>query len=148
MLWNLPDTYLEFLLTRIKEPWDTEILPSAWQEVLVILIPKPEKPPDQITNLRPISVTSCTGKLKKKMVLKRLEWRLYNHNVLHYMMMGSRKHACMEDAMVRIYEYVCQHPSTSQLRTIGAVDICKAFDTVTHRLNLENLLETRPGFKI
>lgn len=106
MLWNLPDTYLEFLLTRIKEPWDTEILPSAWQEVLVILIPKPEKPPDQITTLRPISVTSCAGKLMEKRVHKRLGWHLDNHNVLRYTMIGVRKHVCTLGAMLR-YTRMC-----------------------------------------
>ncbi|KAG0417175.1 hypothetical protein HPB47_005831 [Ixodes persulcatus] len=60
MLRNLPETYLDSLLQHINEAWDAGILPQEWKEALVISIPKPDKTPDNITNLRPISLTSCT----------------------------------------------------------------------------------------
>lgn len=56
-----------------------------------------------------------------------------NHNVLHNTMTGFRKDVCTQDTMLRICEDVYEITSTLQLRTIAAVDIPKAFDTVTHR---------------
>ncbi|KAG0425984.1 hypothetical protein HPB47_026886 [Ixodes persulcatus] len=64
---NLPDNHLDILLFYIKEAWEPGQLPEEWRTAKVILIPKPGKPPIDLNNFRPISLTSCAGKLVEKM---------------------------------------------------------------------------------
>lgn len=47
---------------------DSAEVPRAWKSAKVILIPKQEKKVS-LANLRPISLTSCIGKLMEKVVL-------------------------------------------------------------------------------
>lgn len=97
---NLPENYLDALLDQINQAWKTGIIPPSWKEAIIIPIPKPSKPPDRITNLRPISLTSCLSKLTEKMVLQRLEWHLEEHHVFHHFMTGFRRHVSTQDTML------------------------------------------------
>lgn len=100
---NLPEHFLEPLLDQINQAWETGILPHEWKTALIIPIPKPGKPPNQINNLRPISLTSCVGKLMERMALNRLQWHLETTDSLAYTMTGFQSHVSTQDAMLRIY---------------------------------------------
>ncbi|KAM7281625.1 uncharacterized protein ISCGN_006022 [Ixodes scapularis] len=50
--------------------------------------------------------------------------------------------------MMRIHEDIYKYPSSSQLRTIAGIDLHEAFDNVTHRAILDNLIDTRLGSKM
>lgn len=63
MLRNLSDEQLERLVHYFNEQiWETGHLPQQWKDATVILIPKAGKA-RSLQNLRPISLTSCLGKL-------------------------------------------------------------------------------------
>ncbi|KAM7306284.1 hypothetical protein ISCGN_010015 [Ixodes scapularis] len=144
MLRNIPDNKLDELLRHINEVWATGELPEEWKEEHVIMLPKPGKLPNTPANLRPISKTSCMGKLMEKMALNRLEWHLEATNQLPHTLVGFRKHVSTQDVAKMIKEQVYDNPSTVQQRTIVAVDLKKAFDNVTHEAILRNLRETNP----
>lgn len=55
----------------MNEAWVSGNLPRRWKEAEIRFIPKPGKSP-HIDNLRPISLTSCVGKVMERMVLNRL----------------------------------------------------------------------------
>lgn len=148
MLRNLPDNYQDALLEHINKAWEQGVIPKQWKEAVVIPIPKTGKPSDKVSNFRPISLTSCIGKLMEKMVLERLEWHLEGLQLLPETMIGFRKHVSTQDAMLRIKNQVFDLPSTAQLRTIVGVDMQRAFDSVTHRAILENLKATKPGPRV
>lgn len=59
---NLNDEAITALTTYYNKCWRAGTLPKQWKAARTILIPKPNKPPG-IENLRPISVTSCAGKV-------------------------------------------------------------------------------------
>lgn len=145
MLRNIPDNKLDELLRHINEVWATGELPEEWKEAHVIMLPKPGKLPNTPANLRPISKTSCMGKLMEKMALNRLEWHLEATNQLAHTLVGFRKHVSTQDVAKMIKEQVYDNPSTVQQRTIVAVDLKRAFDNVTHEAILRNLRETNPG---
>ncbi|KAG0445147.1 hypothetical protein HPB47_019188, partial [Ixodes persulcatus] len=88
MLKNLPRNYIDVLLDQINQAWKSDNIPHEWKTAEVIPIPKPGKPPTEITNLRPISIISCVGNLMKKMVLRRLEWHLHYQETFHQTMTG------------------------------------------------------------
>ncbi|EEC12690.1 reverse transcriptase, putative [Ixodes scapularis] len=68
ILQNLPDNHQEHLLRIINQAWETGNIPSSWKEALVILLPKPGRPPTTPGNLRPISLTSLVlGRYMEKL---------------------------------------------------------------------------------
>lgn len=147
MLRNLPDTQLQYLLDTINQVWDTGNIPSAWKMATIIPIPKPNKTPHEIANLRPISLTSCPGKLMERMALSRLLWKQDMTYPVDPRVIGFRKHMSTQDAMLALQDVYTEY-STSQLRAIVGLDIKGAFDHVAHEAVLEGLREIRPGQKL
>lgn len=145
---NLPSSQLEQLLEYINNIWESGILPEEWKTAIIIPIPKPGKPANCITNLRPISLTSCVSKLMERMALNRLNWHLENSSAFPYTMTGFRSHISTQDTMLRISEDVYQNHSLVQTRVIAGVDIHKAFDHVKHSAILKNLLTLRTGARL
>lgn len=70
---NLNDAAIT-ALTRFYECWRTGRLPRKWKTAKTVLHPKLGKPP-HIENLRPISLTSCLGKVLEHVLLNR--WQSY-----------------------------------------------------------------------
>ncbi|XP_077534382.1 uncharacterized protein LOC144146295 [Haemaphysalis longicornis] len=71
---NLNDAAISALTRYYNECWRNGKLPKRWKEARTVLIPKPGKPP-HIDNLRPISLTSCLGKVLEHVLLNR--WQSY-----------------------------------------------------------------------
>ncbi|KAM7300530.1 hypothetical protein ISCGN_016142 [Ixodes scapularis] len=111
-------------------------------------IPKPGKPPTDANNFRPISLTSCAGKLMEKMVLARLELHADSINAFTPAQTGFRPQVSTQDTAMRIYEDVYQFASTVQLRVIATVDVCKAFDIIPHSAILHNLSQLEVGLRM
>ncbi|KAF7389365.1 hypothetical protein HZH66_010502 [Vespula vulgaris] len=53
--------------------------PIYWKIMQVILIPKPGKPPEEVTSYRPISLLPITFKLFEKLLLRRLKPAINDH---------------------------------------------------------------------
>lgn len=147
LLKNLTTDQQIQLLAFYNQIWLTGQIPDKWKHASIQMIPKPGKPPS-ISNLRPISLTSCAGKLMEKMVLARLEWLLEHKNALHYTQTGFRHSVSTQDTLLRIYHDTLSFPSTAQLRTILGLDIHKAFDNVQHAPILTNLHSLNCGEKM
>ena len=69
---NLDERHLPALLETLNKVWRTAELPAVWKVSHVIPIPKPGKPHAALSSYRPISLTSCVGKLLERLVLRRL----------------------------------------------------------------------------
>lgn len=59
------------LAAYYNKAWKTGTLPQEWRHADITLIPKSGKPL-ALRNRRPISLTSCIGKLLEHVVLNRL----------------------------------------------------------------------------
>ncbi|WP_411025577.1 hypothetical protein, partial [Salmonella sp. s55004] len=73
---NLPSCSTNVLLKIFNHIWHSQIFPSAWQEAIIIPIPKPNKDKTNPLNYRPIALTSCLCKVMERMVNGRLMWFL------------------------------------------------------------------------
>lgn len=92
MLANLPDPAYESLLAYINSVWSGDVpLPIEWKTALVTFIPKTGKAVNT-DNLRPISLTSCAGKLMETMVRDRLSEFMENQCTFAESMHGFRPH--------------------------------------------------------
>lgn len=100
MLRNLDHTGKQQLLDNLNHAWMSGTLPPEWKHSVVIPVPKPGKSPTQLSNMRPISLTSTICKLLERMVLTRLNYHLQEHCVhFHPAQTGFRPNLCTHDSL-------------------------------------------------
>lgn len=144
LLANMSCTAARELLEHINEAWENSQLPPEWKEAEVHFIPKPGKAPS-IENMRPISLTSCVGKVMERMVLRRLQGHLENTGQMPATMFGFRKYLCTEHVMIQLQVLVMKKATKNSPRAVLALDLKGAFDNVTHASILNNLNTTKCG---
>ncbi|KAM7308950.1 hypothetical protein ISCGN_012581 [Ixodes scapularis] len=130
MLKNLPDSTKLQLLELVV--WITGMLPEHWKYSLVIPVPKPGKDKGTLSNFRPISLTSCTCKVMERMVLSRIDWHLEKTGASHPVQTGFRSCLGTQESLTLISDDVIHNVHRSKFRTIVAIDVKKAFDSVPH----------------
>ncbi|KAM7287674.1 hypothetical protein ISCGN_031365 [Ixodes scapularis] len=117
-------------------------IPLEWKTALVTFIPKAGKAINT-DNLRPISLTSCAGKLMETMVWNRLSGFLENRNVFAHTMFGFRQHRSAQDVLLQ-HDREILHPVEYPLndKAVLALDLQGAFNNVTHEIILHHLSQT------
>lgn len=90
----------------------------------MILIPKPGKPPDP-ENLRPISLTSCVGKVLEHVLLNRWQKYLERIEAFPHTIIGFRQHLGTQDAMLQLKHQVIDG-QTSGNKAILGLDVYRA----------------------
>ncbi|KAM7303190.1 hypothetical protein ISCGN_013171 [Ixodes scapularis] len=140
MLRNL-DTEAVAAVTRLMNKcWQNGKIPRQWKAAKVVMIPKPGKRP-QLDALRPISLTSCVGKLMEHVILNRLNNYMERKQLFPHTMIGFRPQLSTQDIMLRLKHQIIDGEQSSRLdtRAILGLDITKAFDNVKYDAVLENL---------
>lgn len=121
------------LLDIFNAIWEEGELPPEWKRSTVIPIPKPGKAPNMVANLRPISLTSNLCKVLERMVNARLSWILESTGAFHPMQTGFRSHLSTQDSLLMLYHDLYERRLfKSQPRTLVAIDLRKAFDSIPH----------------
>ena len=127
---NLPFTAIQFILTTFNDLWITHVFPEAWRESIIIPIAKPGKDTTDPENYRPISLTSCLGKLFERMVAKRLSWYLEEHGILSKFQSGFRPKHHTIDHLIRLETDIRKGFKQKQKTTAVFLDISRAYDMV------------------
>lgn len=144
---NLDDNSITALTEYMNECWDKGELPSSWKHAKVIFIPKTGKTLS-LDNLRPISLTSCLGKLMEHVILNRLREFAEDNNLLPPTLIGFRPKLSTQDAMLRIKHDILDQISPAGTKAILGLDLTKAFDNISHVAILEALQQLGVGAKI
>ncbi|KAG0411830.1 hypothetical protein HPB47_011038 [Ixodes persulcatus] len=129
----LPDEHSEELLTWINKLWTTGQVSEEWKTSWFIPIPKPGKPTTTLANMRPISLTSNVCKLTERMALYRIQHILENNGIFDYTQPGFRRLLATQNSLLMIYTDLLEIPSKGDPSIVVAVDVKKAFDSVTHK---------------
>ncbi|KAG0419117.1 hypothetical protein HPB47_004355, partial [Ixodes persulcatus] len=116
MLRNLDDDSIEDLTKYMNKCWKDGKLPTQWKTVKVIMIPKPGKKLQPET-LRPISLTSCVGKLMEHIVLNRLNKYIDEKGLSPHTMIGFRPKLSTQDVMLRPQHQIIDEEECSPLDT-------------------------------
>lgn len=140
---NLEDNSVTFLTQQINEAWKTGRLPGEWKHANTVLIPKPGKPLG-LSNLRPISLTSCIGKLAEHVILNRLSEHVEEKEYFPYTLIGYRPGLSTQDAMLRIKKSLLDR-STRDTKALLGLDVEKAFDNIRHQAILTAISEHNLG---
>ncbi|KAG0432999.1 hypothetical protein HPB47_020326 [Ixodes persulcatus] len=144
LLRNLDHVALENLLEYINDCWLAGSLPPQWKHADVTLIPKPGKPLNP-KNLRPISLTSCVGKLFEHMVHNRLSPHIEEKGYFPDTMYGFRPHLSTQDILLQLKEEVLDSLNNHSKRSILTLDIKGAFDNISHQAILQGVASTNCG---
>ncbi|KAM7312780.1 uncharacterized protein ISCGN_009684 [Ixodes scapularis] len=115
----------------------------------MVFIPKPGKKL-QLEALRPISLTSCLGKVLEHVVLNRLNRYAEANEVFADTMVGFRPKLSTQDVMLRLYHQIMarEYAPKRDTRAILGLDISKAFDNVSHAAILRGLNSIDVGERI
>lgn len=142
---NLNDAGITALTRYYNECWRAGKLPKKWKDARTVLIPKPGKPP-HIENMRPISLTSCVGKVLEHVLLTRWQSYLEDEGLYPDTMLGFRARLSTQDAMLLIKHEVIDQPTRSMdNRAVLGLDLQSAFDRVRHSAILEQVSRLNMG---
>ncbi|KAG0443798.1 hypothetical protein HPB47_014514 [Ixodes persulcatus] len=130
LLRNLDHVALKNLLDYINDCWLTGSLPPQWKHADVTLIPKPGKPLNP-KNLRPISITSCVGKLFEHMVHNWLSPHIEDKGYFPDTMYGFRPHVSTQDILLQLKEEVLDSLNNHSKWSILTLDFTGAFDNIS-----------------
>ncbi|XP_077548775.1 uncharacterized protein LOC144162169 [Haemaphysalis longicornis] len=129
---NLNDATVAALTEYFNKCWRAGKLPHRWKEAKTILIPKPGKPPG-VENLRPISLTSCVGKLLEHVLMNRWQHYLEEAELYPDSLIGFRSKLGTQDAMLQLKREIVDYDiNTNDNRAILGLDLQSAFDKVRH----------------
>lgn len=144
MIRNMNDEAITALTNFINDHWVKGTIPQQWKHAVIIMIPKPGKK-FTLDNLRPISLTSCLGKVFERLVNTRLQRHLEENNLMPDTMFGFRPHLSTQDILLLLKEEVLTNVPKAGEHIVMAVDIKGAFDNVSHKGILDGLAETSCG---
>ena len=132
----------------MNECWEKGQMPKQWKTAKIIMIPKPGKKLN-LDNLRPISLTSCIGKLFEHVILTRLTNYMEDNELFPHTMVGFRAKLSTQDIMLKIkHQIIDAGFATQDTKVIVGLDLKKAFDNTSHKAILENLQELGVGKRV
>lgn len=143
---NLSDGAIASLTRYYNNCWRSGVLPRKWKEARTVLIPKPGKPPD-IENLRPISLTSCVGKVLEHVLLNRWQRYLEENELYPNTMLGFRAGLSTQDAMLLLRHEIIDRTTkrSGDTAAILGLDLLGAFDNVQHSAILRQMSRLNMG---
>ena len=118
------------ILCLINLTWRTGNIPKAWRNAILTPILKKGKPQDDFNSYRPISITSCLGKLAERMVNGRLYWWLETSDQLSKYQAGFRAGCRTEDQLFRLSQRIIDGFQEKKHTTAIFVDLKQAYDRV------------------
>ena len=139
LLKQLPEQGLVELQKFYNKIWNSGKYPKQWKTATIIPILKKNKDPTNPKNYRPISLTSCLGKILDKLLNKRLYWFLETNNFLPTEQSGFRKGRSTLDNLICLESDIRHAILNKQFLTAVFLDIEKAYDSCWHVTILKEL---------
>lgn len=103
---NLRSKGTILLLQLFNRVWQQERLPQDWKLAKVVPLLKPGKSPMSLESFRPVSLTSCIGKVMKKLINERLQWWVEENNALSSHLARLRRRRCTMDCILNLVTHV------------------------------------------
>lgn len=132
MLKHLGPKGMDMLVHIYRRCWRGEGIPRAWRNALIKPLLKPGKDAKLTVSYRPISLTSCMGKILEKLVANRLIYVLETRNLLNPNQAGFRPARSTTDQVWKLVQNASDNMhEDSRKRTVTTFfDYEKAYDKV------------------
>ena len=129
MIKLLPQNTQEFMLTIMNKIWIENLFPSVWDIAIMLAFLKPQKDGTNVSNYRPIALTSCICKLMEKMINVRLVWFLEKKGLINPSQCGFRRMRSCTDVLIRLEASICEAFASKKHLISVFFDLEKAYDT-------------------
>lgn len=110
--------------------WLQGKIPLSWKTQCVIPILKPDKPPNEANSYRPISLSSCIGKVFENMIKTRLDWYVEANNILPPFQNGFRRGRSCSDSFISLISDLKLANYNKSHAVCIFLDVQGAFDNV------------------
>ena len=130
MLKRLSKNGKEALLLLINKTWSTGEIPYIWRVATITPILKKGKKAELPQSYRPISQTSCIGKVAERVINKRLYWWLEMSNIISHNQAGFRAKCRTEDQLFRLTQKIYDGFQQEKHTSAVFVDLQQAYDRV------------------
>ena len=114
-------------------------VPNQWKLANVCAIFKNQGSENDPSNYRPISITSCIGKILEKIIFKYLYNYLQENNILTKFQSGFRPKDSTVNQLLEIYHTIIENLDKNKDIKFIFCDVSKAFDKVWHKGLLHKL---------
>ena len=131
------------LLHLFNTSWKLGKVPKAWKNAHITPILKKDKDPKEPKSFRPISLTSCVGKVCEKIVNRRLYWWLEDSGYLSEDQAGFRAKCRTEDHLFRLCQNIQDGYQESLHTTAVFIDLQQAYDRVWRKGLLLKMLRQK-----
>jgi hypothetical protein len=140
---NTNNRFRIILLQLINNAVLNNTIPKNWKEAIITIIPKKDTKSSNPKDYRPISVTSCLGKLAERMIKIRLMDYLEEHKLIVNQQSGFRKHRQTKDNLVHLIQKSVE--SFNRKKKVCAIffDIASSFDKVWHQGLIHKLIQMK-----
>lgn len=118
------------LLNIYNKLWERLIVPESWKTQCVIPILKPNKPINNASSYRPISLSSCLGKLFENMLKLRLDYFIESNSLLPPIQFGFRKGKSCSESFISLLSDIRQVKLSHSNAICVFLDVKGAFDNV------------------
>lgn len=131
----------EALMRWFNKVWETGAVPEDWKTADIIPLLKAGKPPGRAESYRPVSLTSCVGKLFERLVQSRLCWFLEENRCLPDCMTGFRKGLSAQDNILELTSSLENSKLKRRNAVVVFLDVERAYDGVPLSSVLRRLTE-------
>ncbi len=144
---NLPYNYVNKVLSVLVNRVVVSGIPVKWKKAEIIMIPKAEGKSKDPTKYRPISLTSCLGKLVERLVKLRLTIFLEERELIAKQQSGFRNKKGAADNLIFFTQKISETLNKKKKACGIFFDISKAFDKVWHNGLIYKLITLNvPGY--
>ena len=130
MLKRLSQKGKEALLILINKTWKSGQIPNIWRIATITPILKKGKDAELPQSYRPISQTSCIGKVAERIINRRLYWWLEKACLLSPDQAGFRAKCRTEDQLFRLTQKIYDGFQEEKHTSAVFVDLQQAYDRV------------------
>ena len=130
MILHLSNQSLLVVLDFINRTWRDGQLPKAWKKANIMPILKKDKPANQPQSYRPISLTSCLGKVAERLVNERLYWWMEKSNIITPSQAGFRKGMRTMDHLIRFAQEAGDAFQDKDNVVAVFIDLKQAYDRI------------------
>ena len=118
------------LLEFINRTWSDGVLPKLWRQAVVVPILKKNQDPGQASSYRPISLTSCVGKVAERLINRRLVRYLENNELITPGQAGFRAGRNSVDQVTCLLQRMADGFQMRESTLAVFIDFKQAYDRV------------------
>ena len=140
---NLPPRGLEYLKFIVNSCLTLQHFPKVWKHAKVIPIPKPGKPPNELSSYRPISLLSSISKILERILLNRINDHLEDNNIIPKQQCGFRTGRSTSHQLIKVIKTAKENIAEKKSTGMIFLDVEKAFDRVWHNGLLYKMIKLK-----